>query len=302
MDTKQTTESYLLNAIQNKRLSHTYMFEGDTLETLRRYSTFFALNIFGDTPRNQSLLEEGNHPDFYYLRTDENSIKKEEVSQLMHVMNNKPTESEYKVYIIEAFDKLTPQAENSLLKFLEEPPEKTIAILLTIDKSNILPTIHSRAQHVHIKGQSSDRLKELDYLSEADLQTIDVLSLNAQHVKDIGENFTKLRRSAAEFSSKWINGHSLVLLDIKPMLDLCAERRDYALLLQLIDGYVRQAMHSKLKLDIFEPFKDDIKVENFIGVNHLTDMLDEIEQANKMIQFNVHPMLAFEGMVIISKG
>ena len=302
MDTKQTTESYLLNAIENKRLSHTYMFEGDTLETLRRYGMFFALNIFGETPRNQSLLEEGNHPDFYYLKTDENSIKKEAVSELMHAMNNKPTESEYKVYIIEAFDKLTPQAENSLLKFLEEPPEKTIAILLTIDKSNILQTIHSRAQHVHIKGQSSDRLKELDYLSEADLQTIDVLSLNAQHVKDIGENFTKLRSAAAEFSSKWIKGHSLVLLDIKPMLDLCVERRDYALLLQLIDGYVRQAMHSKLKLDIFEPFKDGVKVENFIGVNHLTDMLDEIEQANKMIQFNVHPMLAFEGMVIISKG
>lgn len=302
MDNNQTTERYLLNAIQNKRLSHTYMFEGDTLETLRRYGTFFALNIFGDTPRNESLLKEGNHPDFYYLKTDENSIKKEEVSHLMHAMNNKPTESEYKVYIIEAFDKLTPQAENSLLKFLEEPPEKTIAILLTIDKSNILPTIHSRAQHVHIKGHSSDRLKELDHLSEADLKTIDVLSLNARHVKDIGENFTKLRSAAVEFSSKWINRHSLALLDIKPMLDLCSDRRDHLLLLQLIDGCVRQAMHSKLKLDIFKPFKEDIKVDNIIGINHLTDMLEEIEQANKMIQFNVHPMLAFEGMVIISKG
>src|SRR5699024_4098929 len=91
-------------------------------------------------------------------------------------------------------------------------------------------------------------------------------------------------------------------LDIKPMLDLCAERRDYSLLLQLIDGYVRQAMHSKLKLEIFEPFKEGVKVDNIIGVNHLTDILDEIGQANKMIQFNVHPMLAFEGMVIISKG
>src|SRR5690625_4038870 len=67
MNINQTTEENLLNAVQNNRLSHTYMFEGDTLETLRRYSLFFALNIFGDTPRNRALLEEGNHPDFYYL-------------------------------------------------------------------------------------------------------------------------------------------------------------------------------------------------------------------------------------------
>ncbi|CAM4293311.1 ATP-binding protein [Lacicoccus alkaliphilus] len=302
MEINHTIEKNLLNAIQNNRLSHTYMFEGDALETLRRYSTFFTLNIFGDTPRNRALMKEGNHPDFYYLGTEETTIKKEEVARLMHVMNNKPTETEYKVYVIEAFDKLTPQAENSLLKFLEEPPEKTIALLLTVDKSNILPTIHSRAQHIFIRGDSSDRLKELEYLSEDDLQTIDALSLNAGHVKDMGEDFSKLRQAALEFSVKWMNRHSLVLLEIKPMLEWCDERRDYLLLLQLIDGCVRQAMHSKLKLDIFKPYNEDLKVDRMISVNQLTKMLDEIEQANKMIQFNVHPMLAFEGLVIISKG
>ncbi|MET3111213.1 hypothetical protein [Salinicoccus halitifaciens] len=302
MDINQTTEENLLNAIHNNRLSHTYMFEGDTLETLRRYSMFFALNIFGDTARNRALLEEGNHPDFYYLSTEETTIKKEEVAHLMHAMNNKPTETEYKVYVIEAFEKLTPQAENSLLKFLEEPPEKTIALLLTIDKSNILPTIHSRAQHVFIKGDSADRMKELGDLSEGDLQTIDVLSLNAAHIKELGEDFSRLRNAALEFSVKWINRHPLVLLDIKPMLDMCSERRDHLLLLQLIDGGVRQAMHSKLNLDIFKPYKEELKVDKMISVNHLTKMLEEIEQANKMIQFNVHPTLAFEGMVINSKG
>ncbi len=302
MDINQTTEKNLLSAIENNRLSHTYMFESDTLETLRRYSMFFALNIFGDTPRNKALLQEGNHPDFYYLSTDETTIKKEDVGHLMHAMNNKPTETEYKVYVIEAFEKLTPQAENSLLKFLEEPPEKTIALLLTIDKSNILPTIHSRAQHVFIKGHPEDRMKELEHLSEAELQTIDVLALNARHVKDMGENFGKLRNAALEFSLKWMNRHSLTLLELKPMLDLCDERRDYQLLLQMVDGCVRQAMHSKLKLDIFTPYREELKVDRMISVNQLTRMLDEIEQANKMIQFNVHPMLAFEGMVIISKG
>lgn len=44
-------------------------------------------------------------------------------------MNQLPIEGQYKVYIIEDFEKLTVQGENSILKFLEEPPDNTIAIL-----------------------------------------------------------------------------------------------------------------------------------------------------------------------------
>src|SRR5699024_9838309 len=132
----------LLRIIKNQKLRHTYMFEKETRETLAKYSKFFALNIFRNSKRNKLLIESRNHPDLYYLRTQENTIKKDEIGQLVHRMNQKPIESEYKVYIIEQFEKLTPQAENSILKFLEEPPEKTIAILLTINKSDKIVIAH----------------------------------------------------------------------------------------------------------------------------------------------------------------
>ncbi|WP_020006521.1 hypothetical protein [Salinicoccus albus] len=287
--------------IDSGRLSHTYMFEGDAIETLRRYSEYFALKVLGDTARNEALVASGNHPDYFYLRTDETAIKKEAVEALVSRMNHKPTESDYKVYVIEAFDKLTPQAENSVLKFLEEPPEKTIAILLTIDKSSILPTIHSRSQHIHIKGDRSDRVKFLEHLNTTEQKTVDVLALNAQHVKDLGENFSSLRKAAKSFSAKWVGSHPLVLIEIKQMLELCTERRDYTLLLQLIDGYVRQVLHASLDLDDYKPY-DEEKIEGRQSVERLSRMLEEVLTANRMLHFNVHPMLVFESMVICSKG
>lgn len=301
MNKTYSVDATLLNAIAHGRLSHTYMFEGDAIETLRRKSEFFALNILGNTERNSSLLKEGNHPDFYYLSTDETTIKKEAVEQLVRVMYKKPTESEYKVYVIEAFEKMTPQAENSLLKFLEEPPEKTIAILLTIDKSSILPTIHSRSQHVFIKGERQDRIKELSQLTEEELNTVDILSLNAEHVRQLGENFSMLRDRAMDFSSKWIMDHPLILIEIKRLLETCNEKRDYFLLLQLIDGYIRQALHQTIGLNDFKPYTS-VAQNPVKGESAFSKMLEEVAEANRLIQFNVNPMLALEGMVISAKG
>ncbi|MDR4248525.1 DNA polymerase III subunit delta', partial [Bacillus thuringiensis] len=88
---------------------------------------------------------------FMYISTTENAIKKEQVEQLVRHMNQLPIESTNKVYIIEDFEKLTVQGENSILKFLEEPPDNTIAILLSTKPEQILDTIHSRCQHVYFK-------------------------------------------------------------------------------------------------------------------------------------------------------
>jgi len=278
------------------------MFEGDAIETLRKYSKFFALSIFGDNTRNEMLIDSGNHPDLYYLSTEENSIKKEEIEQLVRQMNQKPIESDYKVYIIEQFEKLTPQAENSVLKFLEEPPEKTIAILLTINKSGILPTIHSRSQHIHIQGEDGDREDSLPNLSEAETATVNALALNAHHVNEMADKFSDMRQEAMSFGTRWIHDHPLTLIDVKKMLDICDDRKDHELLLQLLSGFFRQALHKTIGLDDFKPYDIAMPVGNDVNTVKLTRMLEEIQKANQMLSFNVNPMLVFEGMVISAKG
>ena len=65
------------------------------------------------------VLQSTNNesPDFMYIQTEETTIKKQQIEELLRKMNQKPIESKYKVYIIEAFDKLTVQGENSILIF-----------------------------------------------------------------------------------------------------------------------------------------------------------------------------------------
>lgn len=298
----RVVKEQLLKIIDSKKLSHTYMFEGDTIETLSKYSKFFAMHIFGDTERNQMLVKSGNHPDLYYLSTKETSIKKEQIEELVHRMNQKPIESDYKVYIIEQFEKLTPQAENSVLKFLEEPPEKTIAILLTINKSGILPTIHSRSQHIAIQGEDEDRINALPQLSEAERTTVNVLSLNATHVQELDDKFSTIRNEVINFSNRWIHDHPLTLIDMKRMLDLCDDRRDQVMLLALISGFVRQTLHHAIGLEDFKPFETHMPEGNDVHPAKLTRILEEIQEANRLLTFNVNPMLVFEGMVIGAKG
>ncbi|HJG32312.1 MAG TPA: hypothetical protein K8V97_01145 [Jeotgalicoccus aerolatus] len=295
-------QTQLLKIIENNKLSHTYMFEGDAIETLRKYSMFFALNILGHSTRNEMLLESGNHPDLYHLSTDENTIKKEDIEQLVRRMNQKPVESDYKVYIIEQFEKLTPQAENSILKFLEEPPEKTIAILLTINKSGILPTIHSRSQHIQIAGEDGDRAASLSNLSEAETATVNALALNAHYVNEMADKFSEMRREVMTFSARWIHNHPLVLIDAKKLVDVCDDRKDYELVLQLLSGFIRQVLHKTIGLDDFQPYETVMPEGNDVNAVKLTRMLEEIQKANRFLSFNVNPMLVFEGMVIGAKG
>ncbi|MDN5809889.1 MAG: DNA polymerase III subunit delta', partial [Staphylococcus equorum] len=122
----------LTKAYQSNKLSHAYLFEGDDGQTMQQVAIDFTKLILCDQDNQCQLkVETFNHPDFMYISSEETTIKKDQIEQLLHHMNQLPIEGDYKVYIIESFEKLTIQGENSILKFLEEPPENTIAILLT---------------------------------------------------------------------------------------------------------------------------------------------------------------------------
>src|SRR5699024_10691726 len=93
-------------------------------------------------------IQSGNHPDVHYIYPEGQSIKKEQIQQLIRELSFHGVESKKKVYIIEDADKMSTNAANSLLKFLEEPGEMTHALLLTEQVQQMLPTIISRCQRL----------------------------------------------------------------------------------------------------------------------------------------------------------
>ena len=164
---KKTKE--LLNTIikQNKFL-HSYMFVGQSGIGKMLYAKEFSkramcLNREEICNKCKSCLEfdNNNHPDFFVIEPDGNSIKIEQIRELTNKIIEKPIVSEKKIYIINNAYLMTREAQNCLLKTLEEPPEFAIIILIVENEGNILNTIKSRCTKIYFENISDIEMKKL---------------------------------------------------------------------------------------------------------------------------------------------
>lgn len=98
-----------------------------------------------------NLIDSDKYPDFMIVSTESNWIKKQQLIDLQNEFNNKSLLNNKRIYVIKEAEKLNPSSSNSLLKFLEEPEDDIIAILLTKNRYLLLDTILSRCQIYNLK-------------------------------------------------------------------------------------------------------------------------------------------------------
>ncbi len=175
----------LQKGLDRGRLAHAYLFTGDDLELLVQVAETLAktLNCIqpekgeSDLPidscdgcNNCRRIHELNHPDVHWVRPESKSrvIRIEQMRELMRIVHLKPTEATYKVSVIVAADRMNVQSANAFLKTLEEPPPRSIIILLCADPNRLLDTILSRCQRLNFAGGGGLRLTqdERSWLSE----------------------------------------------------------------------------------------------------------------------------------------
>ena len=140
----------LTKSIENDTLSHSYLFIGIQGIGKKLIAKEFAKKILClekktvDNCKSCMELEGNNHPDFMCIEPEGNSIKIEQIRFLQKKIQEKPIISNRKVYIIDDADTMTTEAQNCLLKTLEEPPEFATIILIGNNENAFLPTIKSR--------------------------------------------------------------------------------------------------------------------------------------------------------------
>lgn len=176
----------LQNSIQKNRVAHAYIFEGERGTGKKDASILLAKSLYceqadiHERPCNQCIncrrISSGNHPDVHMIEPDGLSVKKEQIQFLQEEFTKKGVESNRKVYIINQAEKMTVQAANSLLKFLEEPLSDTTAILISDQAQKILPTIISRCQMITFKHLSADMLQKRLEEQGVDVQTAAIVS------------------------------------------------------------------------------------------------------------------------------
>ena len=167
VDSYSDNLSVLEHIIINNRLPHAILLEVDdcneSLTTVKNIAKLILCNnkekSLDDLNCSKcnicNLIDNDNYPDLKIISSDGNWIKKQQLLDLQADFNNKSMLNNKRIYVINEADKLNTSSSNSLLKFLEEPEDDIIAILLTTNRYLLLDTIISRCQIFN--------LKKLDY-------------------------------------------------------------------------------------------------------------------------------------------
>ena len=114
-------------------------------------------------------IEKLQHPDLHIIESDASQIKIEDIRNLQREASFRPYEGLMKVFIIDDAHRLNSESANSLLKILEEPPRKSLIILITHKPQNIFKTILSRCKVIRFSPLAITRLEDVlikDYLIE----------------------------------------------------------------------------------------------------------------------------------------
>lgn len=301
-------QEMLTNAYHSNKLSHAYLFEGDDAQTMQQVALEFAkLILCNDNEQCQLKVYTFNHPDFMHVASEETTIKKDQIEQLVRHMNQLPIESDHKVYIIESFEKLTVQGENSILKFLEEPPENTVAILLSTKPEQILNTIHSRCQHIYFKPIDKERFiqrLEEHEISRPVAELLCTYTTQLDTALSINEeaDLATLRKSILRWCNLLLSNKHMALIGIVDLLKQAKNRRLQLLTLAAVNAFFEDIMHAKVGIDdkmIYQDIKVDItNYASKIDFNQIVLMYDRITEANKKLNQNVNPTLVFEQIVI----
>lgn len=178
-------KNLLTNTIISKNILHSYMFIGEDGIGKFLFAKEFAKNILCENPINGSFCDNcksciefntNNHPDFLVINPDDGkSIKIEQVRYLQERVAEKPIVSSKKVYIINDSHLMTKEAQNCLLKTLEEPPEYTVIILVLSNENKLLNTIKSRCTKINFSKLSAEEIVEYFHRNLQDFEVTSTL-------------------------------------------------------------------------------------------------------------------------------
>lgn len=159
----------LANSVKNNKISHSYLFVGTEGIGKKLIAKEFAKMIlciddnekYCNKCKSCIEFDTNNNPDFKIIEPDGASLKIEQIREFQSKVAEKPIISKRKVYIINDSDKMTKEAQNCLLKTLEEPPEYVTIILIGSNENKFLSTIKSRCMILHFNKISNDEIEKI---------------------------------------------------------------------------------------------------------------------------------------------
>lgn len=266
------------NSLKDEFLSHAYLIDENNNSDAFKMVLSFVKEIFYksydyDREIISKRIDDNNYPELTIIEPDGAFIKKEQLLNLQNDFSKMSLEGNMRVYIIRNADRMKKEAENSILKFLEEPNPNIVAILMTNNVNNLLDTIISRCQFVKLNN--------------------DQVNVYNQELYD----------KAMEYIMYIESDYEKLLVDSKKLwYDIVKEREDnYQLLGYMIDIYKNIL---NIKLGISSNI-DNSDLEKIIGNNSIEKLNIKIRillEYYDNIRNNVHIPMFIDSMIIDMVG
>lgn len=312
---------YIQNAVKQNKLSHAYILNGQRGSGKKLLARLFAMTLQCETGEAEPCGEcrscvqtkNGNQPDIITVKHEKPaSISVDDIrEQLNGDIMIKPYSSPYKIYIIPEADLMTVQAQNALLKTLEEPPEYAVIFLLTENGDGLLPTIQSRCVMLKLRNIKDKLVKKylMEQLQLPDYQA-DVCAAFAQG--NIGraimlaksEHFNEIKDEAIQLL-KYIDEMELheIVSAIKQINKYKLEVTDY---LDIITIWYRDILLYKATQDVegivfgeqLQFIKQKASKSSYEGIETI---LVSIEKAKARLKANVNFDLVMELLLLTIK-
>lgn len=312
---------HLKTALEMNKISHAYILNGEKGCGKRTLARVFAkaLQCEGEGVRpcgecpSCVKAENGNHPDIIeVLHEKPNTISVNDVREkIVADVMIRPYSSRYKVYIVPECEKMTQEAQNALLKTLEEPPEYVVILLLTNNADTFLPTITSRCVTLNMKPVPNNQVS--DYL----MKTIQIPDYQADICVSFAQgNIGKAVRLASSERFSEIMAAALHLVThvrdmdiaeitaaVKGVTEFKVDIIDY---LDLISLWYRDVLYFKATHDAnCILFKDHVRAireqTNKSSYEGIESILNGIANAKKRLSANVNFDLTMELLFLLIK-
>lgn len=305
---------HLQNAAAMDKVSHSYIFAGEKGSGKKLLAKLFAMTLQCEKHGKEPCLQcssckkamNRNHPDIIYVSHEKpNSIGIEDIrEQLIADVDIKPYTGPYKVYIVDEAEKLTVQAQNALLKTIEEPPAYAVIMLLVNNGATLLPTIASRCVTLNFKPVRDEVIKKylMEELHVPDYQaevSVAFAQGNVGRAKQIAtaEDFAEMMEAAFRILKK---GKDMEVYEMVDAIKLLSEQKHTVYeYLDLFLVWFRDVLMFKAtnQIDglVFRKEYNDIKsradVSSYEG---LETIIKAIETAKQRLQANVNFDLTME--------
>ena len=295
MDEQRVATTLLKKSIQNNKIVQAYLFYSDDIDYIYKYAKDFSKEIINkdlDTKDNIcKKIDEDIYSELKIVEPISNNIKKEQLIDLQKEVQNKPIEGNKIVYIIKNCEKLTAASSNSILKFLEEPADDIVAILLTDNISYVLPTIKSRCQVVNfnrIKKDKNENTYDLFY---------NLLIFDNSDPDDMNKKIDAAVNFIENIETKGINE----FIYIKNIWDVIKNQQEYNIFVSIMIYFYMDVLYSKIGKEIKYMYNFTDIVYLVKSKNTLNDIIDKIyvlEQAKLEGTNNVNNKLLLDKIII----